>query len=67
MDNESLLDKNLINVLNKINTRLNTYYGMDDCPGGPQYHNGATSELIILKDYIKSMLDKINKQNPPSL
>lgn len=48
----------LSQVLLKIETRLNTYYGMDDCKGGPSYHEGATSELFILKDYIESLLRK---------
>lgn len=63
----------LSQVLLKIETRLDAYYGKDgfrggqfywedEFPGGPYYWDGATSELFILKDYIESLLRK-NDEN----
>lgn len=43
-------------ILEKINKRLNTYYGTDDCREGHSYANGATKELIIIKDFINSLI-----------
>lgn len=52
---DTLLDE----VLNKVSTRLNTYYSIDD---RSEYCNGAKSELIILKEFVN---DLINKSNHP--
>lgn len=50
---DTLLDE----VLNKVSTRLNTYYGLDEYS---EYSNGAKSELIHIKDFGNDLINKSN-------